>query len=78
MVRALVGSVVPVGEGRLGVEVPATVLVGGVRDPRVRVMPPHGLSLEEVVYPPDADLAGRAEMARSMRELPPNGREGEH
>jgi tRNA pseudouridine38-40 synthase len=78
MVRALVGSVVPVGEGRLGVEVPAAVLVGGVRDPRVRVMPPHGLSLEEVVYPPDAELASRAEMARSTRELPTNGREGEH
>jgi len=76
MVRALVGSVVPVGEGRLGVEVPAAVLVGGVRDPRVRVMPPHGLSLEEVVYPRDADLAGRAEMARSTRELPLDGREG--
>ena len=37
---------------------------GGVRDPRVRVMPPHGLSLEEVVYPPDAELAARAEEAR--------------
>jgi tRNA pseudouridine38-40 synthase len=78
MVRALVGSVVPVGEGRFGVEVPAGVLAAGVRDARVRVMPAHGLSLEEVVYPADADLASRAEMARSTRELPPNGREGAH
>ncbi|HET6967759.1 MAG TPA: tRNA pseudouridine synthase A [Ornithinibacter sp.] len=70
MVRALVGAVVPVGEGRLGVDVPREVLEGGMRDPRVRVMPPHGLSLEEVVYPPDAELATRAEQARSTRTLP--------
>ncbi|HSO64469.1 MAG TPA: tRNA pseudouridine synthase A [Ornithinibacter sp.] len=70
MVRALVGSVVPVGEGRLGVDVPRVVLEGRTRDSRVRVMPPHGLSLEEVVYPADADLATRAAQARSTRTLP--------
>lgn len=70
MVRALVGAVVPVGEGRLGVDVPSEVLEGRVRDPRVRVMPPHGLSLEEVVYPVDAELATRAEQARATRTLP--------
>jgi tRNA pseudouridine38-40 synthase len=48
MVRALVGSVVPVGLGRARTGFPAEVLTGGVRDPRVRVMPAHGLSLEEV------------------------------
>ena len=46
------------------------------RDPRVRVMPAHGLSLEEVVYPADADLASRADMARSRRELPAEQLEG--
>ncbi len=51
MVRSLVGAVVPVGEGRLSVDVPHEVLLGGVRDSRVRVMPPHGLSLEEVTLP---------------------------
>ena len=51
MVRALVGALVPVGEGRRDVDWPATVLSTGVRDPGVRVMPPHGLSLEEVSYP---------------------------
>ena len=76
MVRALVGAVVPVGEGRLDVGVPAAVLAGGTRDPRVRVMPAHGLSLEEVVYPADADLASRADMARSRRELPAEQLEG--
>ena len=70
MVRALVGAVVPVGQGRLGVDVPRQVLEGLARDPRVRVMPPHGISLEEVVYPADADLAARAAQARSTRSLP--------
>ena len=70
MVRALVGAVVPVGEGRLGPQVPLEVLQGGRRDPRVRVMPAHGLSLEEVGYPPDAELAARASEARVRRVLP--------
>ena len=70
MVRSLVGAVVPVGEGRLEVDVPAQVLRGGVRDSRVRVMPPHGLSLEEVLYPPDDALAARAEESRVRRALP--------
>ena len=70
MVRALVGAVVPVGEGRLAVGVPAEVLRGGVRDPRIKVMPPHGLSLEEVTYPPDDALAERAAESRVRRALP--------
>jgi tRNA pseudouridine38-40 synthase len=70
MVRSLVGAVVPVGEGRLSVDVPRQVLLGGVRDSRVRVMPPHGLSLEEVTYPPDDELAARAEESRVRRVLP--------
>ena len=70
MVRALVGAVVPVGEGRLAVDVPREVLRGGVRDSRVRVMPPHGLSLEEVTYPPDDELAARAAESRVRRRLP--------
>jgi len=36
----------------------------------VAVMPPHGLSLEEVSYPPDGELAARAEQARAVRSLP--------
>ena len=69
MVRSLVGAVVPVGEGRKPVHWPAEVLRAGVRDPGVVVMPPHGLSLEEVVYPADAELAARAEEARAVRTL---------
>ncbi|XVX21184.1 tRNA pseudouridine(38-40) synthase TruA [Actinomycetota bacterium] len=68
MVRALVGAVVPVGEGRREVGFPAEVLRGRVRDPRVAVMPAHGLSLEEVSYPADAELAARAMEARATRD----------
>ncbi|QGN59480.1 tRNA pseudouridine(38-40) synthase TruA [Nostocoides sp. HKS02] len=69
MVRSLVGAVVPVGEGRREVGWPAEVLSATVRDPAVAVMAPHGLSLEEVVYPPDHALAARAQEARAVRSL---------
>lgn len=67
MVRALVGAVIPVGEGRRPVEWPARVLVAGRRHPAVVVMPAHGLSLEEVTYPPDADVGDRATASRLRR-----------
>lgn len=69
MVRSLVGAVVPVGEGRREIGWPATVLASGQRDPAVTVMPPHGLSLMEVVYPPDEELAARAREARAVRSV---------
>jgi len=68
MVRALVGAVVPVGAGRVGQEFAGAVLRAGARDPRVKVMPAHGLSLEEVGYPAVGDLAARAVEARARRE----------
>ncbi|HEY6795998.1 MAG TPA: tRNA pseudouridine(38-40) synthase TruA [Kineosporiaceae bacterium] len=70
MVRALVGAVLPVGEGRREVGWPAQVLARGVRDPAVTVAPPHGLVLEEVGYPDVAGLAERARQARAVRVLP--------
>ncbi|HEX3003278.1 MAG TPA: tRNA pseudouridine(38-40) synthase TruA [Angustibacter sp.] len=70
MVRSLVGAVVPVGQGRRPVTWPAEVLAAGARDGAVAVMPAHGLSLEEVTYPPDAELAGRVQQARAVRTLP--------
>lgn len=70
MVRSLVGSVVPVGEGRYAVGWPAEILTGRARDPRVTVMPAHGLCLEEISYPADDELAARAEQARATRTLP--------
>jgi len=68
MVRSLVGAVVPVGQGRRATAWPAAVLAARRRDPGVVVMPPHGLSLEEVGYPPDDRLASRAHEARARRD----------
>lgn len=67
MVRALVGLLLPVGEGRKPKEWPAEVVAHGVRDSSVQVMPAHGLVLEEVRYPDDADLAERQMVTRSLR-----------
>jgi tRNA pseudouridine38-40 synthase len=67
MVRSLVGAVIPVGEGREPAEWPATVLAGRERIGRVRVMPAHGLCLEEVAYPPDGQLVARVVESRSRR-----------
>jgi tRNA pseudouridine38-40 synthase len=67
MVRALVGALLAVGDGRGQVTWPRDVLAAGVRDPAVHVAPPHGLCLEEVGYPADAGLARRAEATRRHR-----------
>jgi tRNA pseudouridine38-40 synthase len=70
MVRSLVGALVAVGEGRRPVAWPGEVLAAAVRDPAVTVVPPHGLTLEEVAYPPDDELAARADDARARRGVP--------
>jgi tRNA pseudouridine38-40 synthase len=67
MVRALVGALLAVGDGSQPADWPARVLAATTRDPRVRVVAPHGLCLEEVRYPPDAELAGRAAQTRRLR-----------
>jgi len=67
MVRALVGALLRVGDGSQPAGWPDQVLAAGVRDPGVTVVAPHGLCLEEVGYPPDAELAARAAVARSRR-----------
>jgi len=69
MVRALVGCLVAVGEGRRDAAWAAGVLVGRQRDPAVTVVQPHGLTLEEVGYPDDAGLARQAERSRVVRTL---------
>jgi len=68
MVRALVGAVVAVGGARI-----SRADLIGLRDARERtsrftVMPAHGLSLEEIVYPPDDELAARAEQTKAVRD----------
>jgi tRNA pseudouridine38-40 synthase len=67
MVRALVGALLAVGEGRRPPGWPAEVLAAGARDPAVRVVAPHALCLEEVGYPPPAELAARAAQTRRVR-----------
>jgi len=67
MVRALVGALIPVGEGTRPVTWPVEVLKTMTRDPNVRVVAAHGLSLEEVRYPDDAELAARAALTRRVR-----------
>jgi tRNA pseudouridine38-40 synthase len=76
MVRALMGAMLQVGRGAQPPGWPAEVLAGGVRDPRVLVMPARGLCLEEVRYPPPGQLAARATQTRRLREPPSPQSEG--
>jgi tRNA pseudouridine38-40 synthase len=69
MVRALVGSLLAAGDGRRPVEWPGEVLAKAVRDSGVHVAPAHGLCLEEVSYPPETELAARANATRRVRTL---------
>lgn len=69
MVRSLVGALLPVGDGRQPEDFPARVLHGGERIPAVTVVPPHGLTLEEVLYVPDEVLGEQAALARRRRTI---------
>jgi tRNA pseudouridine38-40 synthase len=69
MVRALVGGCVAVGEGRLAASDLALILDVGERTSAFKVMPAKGLTLTEVGYPADDELAARAEATRARREL---------
>jgi len=70
MVRAMVGAMLAVGEGRREPAWASHVLAQGDRDPAVVVVPALGLTLEEVGYPPDHELAAQAAAARVVRVLP--------
>ncbi len=69
MVRSLVGALVEIGSGRRDAGWLETVAAAGVRDPAIPVLAPGGLTLEEVGYPADAELAERARQARSLRSV---------
>lgn len=69
MVRALVGSLIAVGEGRVPVERPTELLAARVRSGAINVAPARGLTLVRVDYPPAAALAARAEETRTFRSL---------
>lgn len=73
MVRSLVGALLFVGDGHRPVDWPGQVLAAGVRDSAVHVVRPHGLTLEEVGYPADSELAARNLAARNKRTLPGAG-----
>lgn len=67
MVRSLVGAMLAVGEGRRDPAWPASLLDLGARSSDVKVVPPHGLVLEAVEYPPDGELLARQEVTRHLR-----------
>jgi tRNA pseudouridine38-40 synthase len=71
MVRAMVGALLAVGEGRQDPGWPRRLLSAAVRDGAVHVAPAHGLCLAEVGYPPPAELAARAAGTRRVRTVPP-------
>ncbi len=68
MVRALVGSLITVGELRVPTQRPAQLLEAGVRTPDIHVAPAHGLTLMAVDYPPDDELADRSAATRARRD----------
>ncbi|MEV4317587.1 tRNA pseudouridine(38-40) synthase TruA [Actinocrispum sp. NPDC049592] len=69
MVRSLVGALLAVGEGRKPADWPVSLLTAESRASGVTVAPAHGLVLTAVDYPPDDQLASRAELTRNVRTL---------
>ncbi|MCP2377588.1 tRNA pseudouridine(38-40) synthase TruA [Cutibacterium modestum] len=67
MVRSLVGALTAVASGQRNQGWLDEVAASASRASSVLVMPACGLTLEEVGYPADADLAERAAQARSRR-----------
>lgn len=73
MVRSLVGACVAAGK-KHGASLDE---IGELRDAAERtavfkVMPANGLTLTEVIYPPDSEVGARAELTRNRRELTEN------
>lgn len=68
MVRAMVGAAIAVGEGRFGPERLEELRVAETRTSAFKTAPAKGLTLTEVGYPADGELAGRAEQTRARRE----------
>ena len=68
MVRALVGALVAVGDGRAEVAAPARWLAAGLRTASFQVAPARGLTLAGVDYPENRELAARAVATRAVRQ----------
>lgn len=73
MVRSLVGALFDVATGRREADWLVGLLGASERAGEIKVMPPGGLTLEEVGYPPDRELAARARQARAVRTLDGEG-----
>lgn len=69
MVRSLVGALTAVASGRRDLAWLGRVASSPARHGEVLVMPARGLTLEEVGYPADEDLAARAVASRAVRRL---------
>lgn len=67
MVRSLMGALTAVGSGRRDADWLAELMTSPGRHSDIQVMPAGGLCLEEVGYPPDAELAARVVRARAAR-----------
>lgn len=67
MVRSLVGALIAVGEQRRPLDWVSQLLSSTSRSSEVTVVAPHGLTLVEVGYPPDDQLAARIAVTRARR-----------
>ena len=70
MVRSLVGGCVAVGTGKRDLDWFAGKMAVPKREGSTGPIAPQGLTLEHVAYPPDGQLAARAEAIRAVRTLP--------
>ena len=68
MVRALIGTLIPIGEGRRDVSWAKHLLDQHDKTTAVIVAQAHGLTLEEVGYPPDELLFERTKKTMQRRE----------
>nr|MBA3293431.1 tRNA pseudouridine(38-40) synthase TruA [Geodermatophilaceae bacterium] len=68
----LMGALLSVGDGRRSPHWPASLLDLQSRAGDVQVAPAHGLTLVEVGYPVDDELADRAKATRNRRANRPD------
>ena len=68
MVRSLMGAAVAVGRGALSVDEVLNAREAKERTSAWKTLAAHGLTLCEVIYPSDDQLATRAEQTRALRE----------
>jgi tRNA pseudouridine38-40 synthase len=72
MVRSIVGALIAVGEGKADADSIEQKLKQASRVGSYKVVAPNGLTLIEIGYPADSELAAQAEKARNFRTLDEN------